>query len=188
MESKAHHHAVQFYGNDRSLFTTVGRFLAEGLIAGQPGVIIATEFHRKAILHQLKERLIDVPSARRIGDLVLLDADQTLTTFMVGGMPDPALFRRHVGDLLDQTLRGREHTSVRAYGEMVDVLWKQGDADAAIRLEVLWNDLASTHAFALLCGYSMGNFFKQAAHFQAVCEQHTHVLSPDQHVNPYQTA
>jgi hypothetical protein len=187
MESRAHHHAVQFYGNDQSLFTTVGRFIAEGLIAGQPGVIIATESHRRAILQQLKERLIDVPAARRLGDLVLLDADQTLSTFMAGGMPDGALFTKHVGELLTQTLRGREHTSVRAYGEMVDVLWKQGDADAAIRLEVLWNELASTHAFALLCGYSMGNFSKQAEHFQAVCEQHTHVLSPDQHVS-YQSA
>ena len=71
---------------------------------------------------------------------------------------------------------------VRAYGEMVDVLWKQGREDAAIRLEILWNKLAHTYGFALLCGYSMGNFYKQAERFQEVCRQHTHVLSSDDNV------
>jgi len=62
---------------------------------------------------------------------------------------------------------------------MVDVLWKQGRTEAAIRLELLWNGLAARFRFALLCGYSMGNFYKQAALFQEVCRHHTHVLDSD---------
>ncbi len=182
------HHAVQFYGADSNLFTTVANFLAEGLVTGQPGIVIATEPHRQAILQQLAARLIDVDAARRLGDLVMLDAEQMLTTFMVGGVPDPALFKRHIGTLLEQTLRGRERTLVRAYGEMVDIVVKLGAVDAALRLEVLWNDLTTTHAFALLCGYSMDHFFMQAEHFHAVCEQHTHVLSPDRHPFVYEQA
>jgi hypothetical protein len=38
----ARHHAVQFYGTEQSLFTTVGGFLSEGLVTGQPGLVIAT--------------------------------------------------------------------------------------------------------------------------------------------------
>ena len=38
----AHQHAVQFYGNEDALFTTVAGFLSEGLVAGQPAVVIAT--------------------------------------------------------------------------------------------------------------------------------------------------
>jgi hypothetical protein len=44
---------------------------------------------------------------------------------------------------------------------MVDLLWRGGQAEAAIRLEVLWNELASTRTFSLLCGYAIGNFYKQ---------------------------
>jgi len=61
---------------------------------------------------------------------------------------------------------------------MVDVLWREGQQDAAIRLEMLWNQLANTRKFSLLCGYSMGSFYKDAA-FDAICHQHTHVLSID---------
>jgi hypothetical protein len=60
---------------------------------------------------------------------------------------------------------------------MVDVLWKKGRAEAAIKLEILWNELAQTHTFQLLCGYSMGNFYKQTKYFEQVCQQHSHVES-----------
>jgi hypothetical protein len=33
-----------------------------------------------------------------------------------------------------------------------------------------------THAFALLCGYSMGNFYKDAAQ-KDICQHHTHIVS-----------
>src|SRR5688572_13893461 len=166
MESiHSHHHAVQFYGTDESLFTTVAGFISEGLIAGQPAIVIATPAHCQAIVAELARRLIDVPAAKHIGDLVCMDAEETLATFMDGESPDPDAFKRHVGDVIAQTLGGRVRTAVRAYGEMVDILWKQGKPEAAIRLEILWNDLAQTHSFELLCGYSIGNFYKQADQF-----------------------
>ena len=172
----AHHHAVQFYGSDDILMQTVAGFLAGGLITGQPSLVIATPGHTAAIVEELAHRLIDVNAARRIGDLVLLDANEMLSTFMRGEMPDAEAFRHAVGGVIRQTLGGRP-TALRAYGEMVDVLWKRGNEDAAIRLEVLWNDLAGTHQFQLLCGYSIGNFYKQTSAFERICEQHTHVMT-----------
>ena len=181
----AHHHAVQFYGSDQSLCTTVGGFISEGLVAGQPAIVIATPLHGAAILDELKRRLIDVEQARRIGDLVCLDAEECLATFMADDVPDVGSFRKSVGGIIDQALGGRVRTPVRAYGEMVDVLWKKGWSEAAIRLEVLWNELASSHAFQLLCGYSVGNFYKQAEYFEQVCQQHTHVIA-DSKVVPFE--
>ncbi len=177
-----HHHAVQFYGSDDSLITTVGGFLSEGLVTGHPAIIIATRAHATAIEHQLVTRLIDVEAAAKTGDLVFLDADQALATFMVGDMPHPGKFEYELGGLIERTLGDRKRMVVRAYGEMVDILWKQGREDAAIRLEILWNKLATNHGFALLCGYSVGNFYKQAEKFQEVCRQHTHVLDTDTNV------
>jgi hypothetical protein len=182
MTPHPHHHAVQFYGNKDSLFTTVAGFLGEGLVAEQPTIVIATEAHRQAILARLRERFIDVELAQRCRDLVLIDAEEMLDQFMTDDMPDPGLFEDHVGGLIDRSLEGRPRTVVRAYGEMVDVLWQAGRPDAAIRLEMLWNKLARSRGFALLCGYSMGNFYKKAEQFQAVCDLHTHVMAPEPNV------
>ena len=67
---------------------------------------------------------------------------------------------------------------IRIYGQMVDILWQEGKRDLAIRLEVLWNQLANTQRFSLLCGYAIGPFYKDAQ-VRDVCAQHTHVISAD---------
>jgi KaiC/GvpD/RAD55 family RecA-like ATPase len=171
-----HHHAVKFYGDDGSLFTTVASFLAQGCVDGHPAVIIATPQHRSAILDHLRRRMVDVDQAERAGDLVVLDARETLGRFMENGTVNPRKFEDTVGQLIADLVKGRPSTLVRAYGEMVDVLWKDGQATAAIRLEMCWNSLAQKHGFMLLCGYAMGNFFKQTRRFEEVCREHTHVL------------
>ena len=175
----SHHHAVQFYGSEESLFTTVAGFLGEGLVIRQPAIAIATSAHRAAIEEHLCGRLIDCAQARRNGDLVMLDAEELLGQFMLGDTPDPDLFEQNVGTVVKQVLDGRGRTIVRAYGEMVDVLWKRGRSEAAIKVEILWNKLADTYSFALLCGYAMGNFYKQAKQLEDVCALHTHVTGPD---------
>jgi hypothetical protein len=172
-----HHHAVQFYENDNSLFTTVAGFLSQGLVEQQPAIIIATAEHARPILEHLAGRLIDIEKARSVGDLVVLDAQETLSLFMVDGQPDPRKFEASVGGLIAELVEKRSsRTLIRAYGEMVDVLWRQGQETAAIHLELLWNRLAGQYGFALLCGYAMGNFYKQTSLFEEVCRQHTHIL------------
>jgi DcmR-like sensory protein len=181
----AHHHAVQFYGTDESLFTTVATFLSEGLVAGQPAIVIATAAHGAAIIEHLRGRLIDCDKAIGTGDLLILDAQEMLNLFMGPDGPDPDLFELHVGGLVGRVLDGRTRTPVRAYGEMVDVLWKEGHSDAAIKLEILWNKLALKHNFALLCGYAMGSFYKQTKHLEDICTQHTHATMDDTNVVPF---
>jgi len=180
-----HHHAVQFYGTDQSLCTTVAGFLAEGLVAGQPAILIATTPHTDAIVEQLGHCLIDCEKAVRTGDLMLLDSDATLDLFMIGQEPDEALFEENIGRLINQALNGRQRTVVRAYGEMVDVLWRQGRSEPAIKLEILWNKLAVKYNFALLCGYSMGSFYKQSKQLQRVIAQHTQVVADRSKVVPF---
>ena len=180
--SHNHHHAVQFYGTDQSLCATVAGFLAEGLVTGQPAIVIATSSHTDAIVENLADRLIDCEKAIRTGDLVLLDADATLDLFMVADEPEPQAFDENIGRLIDQALNGRRQSVLRAYGEMVDVLWKQGRTEAAIKLEILWNKLAARYNFALLCGYSMGSFYKQTRHLEQVIAQHTQVIDDNPNV------
>src|SRR3954466_13873477 len=163
ISAKTHHHAVQFYRDEESLFTTVAGFLSEGLVVHQPAIVIATLPHRAAIEEHLCGRLIDCARARRIGELTMLDAEDLLGQFMIRDFPDPKLFEKNVGVLIEQAFEnaGRAGTTVRAYGEMVDLLWKQERSDAALAVEILWNKLIVKHGLALLCGYSMGSFYKQ---------------------------
>jgi hypothetical protein len=179
------HHAVQFYGSDESLCATVAGFLAEGLIAQQPAIVIATDAHSALILHHLSGRLIDCQKAVKDGDLVVLDADAILDLFMVDGRPNEQLFEVNLSRVIDQLLNGRGGPA-RAYGEMVDLLWKNGQSDAAIALEILWNKLALKYNFALLCGYSMGSFYKQTKQFEDVCAQHSYVVPENTNVVPFQ--
>jgi len=179
MAADAHHHAVQFYRDEESLFTTVADFLSRGLVAGQPAVVIATLPHRAAIEEHLCGRLINCAKARRSGDLVMLDADEMLGQFMIGDKPDAELFEQNVGVIIRQAVEGRGGTVARAYGEMVDVLWKEGRSEAALAVEMLWNKLIVRHGFALLCGYSMGNFYKQPRHMDRIKSHHTHVVGGD---------
>jgi hypothetical protein len=111
----------------------------------------------------------------------MLDARDMLNLFMVDGLPNPDLFREVAAAALRRVGGGRD-TTIRAYGEMVDVLWKDGKSAASIKLEMLWNHLAGTHDFSLLCGYAMGNFYKDVT-IEDVCRHHTHRVSDNGEVS-----
>ena len=176
-----HFHAVRFYEDSHSLCRIVSGFIAEGLALDQPALIIGTRTHIIQIEQNLRAATIDVDTLKKKGDLLLLDAHQTLATFMVHGVPDPDFFKAAATSALDQVAHGRKKT-IRAYGEMVDVLWKEGNTSGAIKLEMLWNQLANTHDFSLLCGYAMGNFYKDASILE-VCQHHTHTVADDGQVS-----
>ncbi len=173
-------HIVQFYEADEFLSASIADYLAGGLIAGQPVIVIATDPHRRAVLRRLQARGISAD-----GDgAAWLDARETLSACMVGPLPDPERFRAALGPTIEQTLRGRDRTAVRIYGEMVDLLLADGNADGAIRLEQMWNELARTHRFSLLCAYALGNFSRdtQGAAFEEICRHHTHVVPTERYV------
>jgi hypothetical protein len=172
-----HEHAVQFYRDDNALLTTLSRFVREGLNARQPVVIIANAEHRAALTVRLVEDGLPRDFFERHGAMWLLDAREVLATFMDGRYPDPARFHAVVGDLI-ASARTAGGGSVRAYGEMVDILWKDGNPDGAIQLESLWNTLAASEHFMLLCGYAMGNFYRECQGFDIgdVCHVHARVL------------
>jgi DcmR-like sensory protein len=169
-------HAVRFYEDAETLSRIVGSFLAEGFQASQPAVVIATPVHRAAIESRLAERSLDVNRLVAEGALHMLDADEVLAEFMVDGMPDAGRFHRAIVPVIQKACGGRKECIVRAYGEMVDVLWKADQTVAATRLETLWNVLANNHAFSLLCGYAMGSVYKNAA-VEEICSHHSHVIS-----------
>jgi hypothetical protein len=174
----AHFHAVRFYENAESLCNIVAEFLGEGLVIGQPALIIGTPEHRAGVVEALRARHFDVDRMETAGDLLMLDGRDTLAMFMEDEVPNDVLFHATMTDAVERLCRGRTHCTIRAYGELVDLLWKDAHTIAAVQVEMMWNKLAATHDFSLLCGYAMGHFYKDASVYD-ICRQHTHIVGPD---------
>ncbi|HEY6509903.1 MAG TPA: MEDS domain-containing protein [Vicinamibacterales bacterium] len=165
---------MRLYKDDRGLCRRVARFVHAGLLAGQPAVVIATDAHVIGIRRELEVLDRDAAELEAAGELQCLDAPALLDTFMLDGQPDLERFRSVARGVLRGARRGRDQATVYVYGEMVDILWRAGRADAALRLEVLWSQLAAVESFSLLCGYAEGSFY-QARGLEALCALHTHV-------------
>jgi hypothetical protein len=178
-QSAGYPHSVKFYSDDHALAGTVAEFLAPGLCERLPAIVIATPEHLTLIATALDRLGLNVPQLETDGDLQALDADEVLARFMVGPQPDPVRFHRTVDTIIDRACKGRQPCPVRAYGEMVDVLWKRANPTGAIQLEMLWNRVATHAQFSLLCGYAVGNFYKEVSAgptVQTVCAQHNHIF------------
>ncbi len=173
-----HDHVVQFYDTEEFLCDRVADFLGEGLVGGEPLLVIASDDRRQSFHRRLLARGFDPQPPVQSGQLTWLNAHQTLAQFMVGTMPDWTRFREVVGGSLQRTTGAGRHARVRAYGEMVDILWKAGNPKAALRLEEMWNELRTIHSFQLMCAYVMGSFYKspEPGLVKHVCEAHGQVL------------
>ena len=171
-------HVVQFYEREEFLTAAMTNFVAEGLLAKEPTLVVCTKPHRDALMSQLAAKGIDADAAVESAWLTFLDARETLAMFMRDGQPDRKLFNAAVGSAIEGCSRAHGGGRIHAFGEMVDLLWRDKQIDAAIRLEELWNDLAANHPFVLLCAYSMDNFSSEAhsADFERMCATHSHVI------------
>ena len=153
----------------------------------QPAIVIARPTHLAQIEAELYARGFDVSRLKSTGDLLVVDAEHILEQFIIDGMPDRARFETAVIPLIEKSVLDRNKCVIRAYGEMVDVLWQSGQMAAAIKLEMLWNELGSDARFSLLCGYAMGNFYKDAV-IGDICDIHAHVFSDMQDIAPVQSS
>src|SRR6266480_3997161 len=182
-DANPHRHAVQYYESGEFLVRSVSDYLHAGLKANEPGIIIATPEHRDGIAGELTARGVDLASIRARGMLTELDAHTTLQSFMLNGNPDGTRFTATIAPLFEAARR-RGAGKVRAYGEMVNLLWCEGNGGGALALESLWNRLSDTHEFSLLCGYGLERFddAADAAIFSAICAEHTHVIPTERYV------
>jgi PAS domain S-box-containing protein len=168
-------HFVQFYETDDFLADSVASFVSAGITSGEGAVIIATPAHRQAIAQRLAAQGVAVASVEARGQYISLDAAETLSSFMVGDCPAPSKFEAVIAPVLERAVQGRR--GVRAFGEMVALLWADGNHDAAIRLEQLWNELGRKVTFSLFCAYPMSGFDNadHAANFATICQCHSRV-------------
>src|SRR5437763_13218795 len=171
-------HNVQFYSTDEFLTKAVVSFLADGVQAGQPIIVVATEPHRRAFAEGLRAKGLDPEAVFSDRLAVWLDARETLASFMEGRLPDRELFMSTLGRVFESLLDKRYYLVIRGYGEMVDLLMKDGNPEGAILVEQYWNELAERYKYSLLCAYAVDSFLHGAGFesFRRVCGQHAHAL------------
>jgi PAS domain S-box-containing protein len=173
-------HFVQFYESDVFLLDSLSGFVAAGLATGDGCIVITTKGRRESLEERLKANGLDLATAHTRDEYISLDAVETLSKFMVDGLPEPERFAEVIGSVIAQAAQGRRH--VRIFGDMVALLWTEENPVAAIRLEELWNDLRDKiHPFSLFCAYSMHDFDGEVygMQFSEICQQHSQVL-PDE--------
>jgi KaiC/GvpD/RAD55 family RecA-like ATPase len=166
-------HAAHVYRDVGELADAVARFLAAGFEAGEPALVVATRDNLRSFVERLEELGWDTARIERQASLVVADAVSTLRSIVRNGRPSPVAFEAVVGTLLDELAAHFPGRTPRVFGEMVNVLCERGDAVSAIELEELWNHLARTRSFSLLCGYRAQLVDRKL--FADVCRLHTHV-------------
>lgn len=172
-------HEVGFYSGDVRFLDSFAQFIGSSLKAGNAAIVSATEPHRNGLLPRLQALGVDIGAAAEQGKYTSLDAADTLARFMVNGMPDRQRFLRAARDLIltAADAADREHSRVAICGECAPLLLEQGWAEAAIRLEQLWDEVAKTYTVDILCGYPLGGFHgvEDSHIFQRVCAEHSAV-------------
>jgi DNA-binding NarL/FixJ family response regulator len=180
-EKPPHRHEVHFYSDDALLLDTYARFIAVALKSGRAAIAVISQSRSAGLLSRLKAQGLDVDAATQQGTYIQLDASKMLSTFMVNDMPDATRFFPVVGGLTEAAAKAarQQDYGVVACGECSPLLWAEGKAEAAIRVEQLFDELGKTFGMDILCGYALSDFHgKEDEHvFQRICAEHSAVHS-----------
>ena len=173
-------HEAGFYSDDRFALDDLTQFIGAALKAGNAAIVVATKLHRDSLLPRLQAYGLDVGTAIEQGRYIALDAADTLSTFMLNGMPDLVRFLKLFDDLVVTASKAAKADQARVviFGEMCDLLWAEGNVEAAIQVEKLGNQLVQTYDLDILCGYSLGSVQGMDSRaLQRICAEHSGVHS-----------
>jgi len=170
-------HEVGFYSDDQWFLDDLTHFIGGALKVGNAAIVVATASHLHCLLPRLQAYGVDIGGAIEHSRYVALDAADTLSMFMLNGMPDPIRFVKAFREVISRAAEAAkgEHPRVAVFGECVQILWAQGNAEAAIQMEKLGNQLTNSYDVEILCGYSLGKVQGRmdSYTFQRICAEHS---------------
>jgi hypothetical protein len=171
-------HRVHFYALDDVLLASLTEYFYEGLLAGETCIAIATPSHLASLNAKLRAKGVDLTAAIESNQYIMLDASTTLSDFMVNDLPEYESFLKCIGRTMSLAAgRGRQ---IRAFGEMVSILWERNNLSGLLQLEKYWHGLVNEKAFSLYCAYPKTLFGRSNSHKKAIdkiCNCHTFALS-----------
>jgi hypothetical protein len=151
-------HIVQLYQDQQFLNRAVCRFAAGAIANGEGVILVPTAAHWDAFRPRLEAEGVDVKAAQGRGQLTVVDADELLPRFMHDAMPDAPVFLGLAANVIANARGQDRYPKVRWWGEMVNVLWEQGNVAASMSLEDQFDRLAKQHEIAIFCSFVMDNF------------------------------
>ena len=172
-------HVIQIYEHDDVFLDTLASFVGGGINAGECCIVIATHSHLTALENRLTSYGVHLETLLLDDRYIPINAEQLLFSFIVNGWPDKERFLESVAGLIE---RGRLHNrKIRAFGEMVALLWAQGFHGATIQLEHLWSKLCTQHPLSLFCAYPKSGFTEDVnASMTHICCAHSKMIDGSQ--------
>lgn len=169
-------HVIQIYENEGIFLDALSGFVGGGINSGDCCIIIATESHVAALENRLSSYGIKVDNLISEKRYVPLNAEETLSKFMVNGWPDEHRFNKTVSELIEEF--SCDNRRIRAFGEMVAILWAQGYNGATVQLEHLWNKFCEKQSFCLFCAYPKSGFTEDInTSIMHICGSHSKMIS-----------
>jgi DNA-binding NarL/FixJ family response regulator len=175
----ARQHEVGFYSDEHALLEDVAAFIGTFLKAGNAAIVAATKSHLESLLPRLKAYDIDICSAIELGRYIFVDAADVLSMIMLNGMPDRARFMSAFSNLIQKAkgATGPDHSRVAIFGECANLLFAEGNIDAAFHVEELGNQLVDKYDVDILCGYSIHDSHPtmEDGVYYRICAEHSAV-------------
>jgi DNA-binding NarL/FixJ family response regulator len=180
VRSNGRRHEVGFFSDEASILDAYVRFAESGIRAGHPVIVLAAGPRRTHVLQRLEAHGVPIDMLIQQRRCVPLDAPDFLSQIMLNDRVDEERFREAVVPCIaDACSSSTGEPRVMACGEMAPRLWSQGNMQAALQLERLWDGFVSEFGVETLCGYAPVDVPRlnadDYAMFQQICEIHSAV-------------
>jgi DNA-binding NarL/FixJ family response regulator len=176
-------HTVQFHMNDRFFLDEVSRLVGSALRSGEPVVVAAEQATRDGLADRLHAQELDLGRLASRGQFVAHDSAKALSRVMHGGHPDRDFLTEMVDDLERTRVASvnRPDCRLTMVGDLNVSLCRNGDIEAAIEVERIWDDLTSGLPLFTVCSYPVDCFERVGTElFGRVCAAHSAVThTPD---------
>jgi hypothetical protein len=169
-------HVIQIYRDEENFLELLAGFVDSGISCGDCAIVIATSSHLDALSKRLQAQGHSIANLITTRQYIPVDAVEALSRFMIHDWPDENLFKSEIDSLI-QTAKA-DGRRVRAFGEMVALLWAEGKVGATVRLEQLWNKFCENETFSLFCAYPERGFAQDASEsLNHICGTHAKIIS-----------
>lgn len=168
-------HFLQFYESDEILLNSLEAYVMSAFALEETIVIIATDLHLQELHKRLKQHYNLAKQISR-GKYTPLNAEMILSEIMTGEVVDTDKFNALIDKLLDKVNK-IDNNKIRIFGELVALLWGQGNRKAVVALEKLWHQLCTSGKFSLFCAYPKTGFRQDAIEsIHHICSLHNKLL------------
>lgn len=176
--SATYSHRIDFYNDDPSFVAAFICFIQNALRSGNAVMGLVTDTHRQEIIASLEASGIDTGAIIADWRLVLVDVAEVTGQVMVNGKLDPERLLINSLGTLEVMKKNNPNAHISAGGECAPFLLAQGNSEAALGVERLWDDLARLLGLEIVCGYVLatGSAVQELPLYREISSVHSQVL------------